>query len=89
MTDLFELLYDCKPLSLFSRDKKEGSLAHAYALFGDDAFAMEWILRRMARIAVCEKGGCGECSACKALEGGVHPDVKFSTARLRSKTSRR
>lgn len=77
MTDLFELLYDCKPLSLFSRDKEEGSLAHAYALFGDDAFAMEWILRRMARIAVCEKGGCGECSACKALEGGVHPDVKF------------
>ena len=77
MTDLKRLLDDLRPLELLRRDKEEGALSHAYALFGDDPVAMEWILRRMAEIIVCKKGGCGECPACLALNGGVHPDVRF------------
>ena len=82
MMDYSPLLSDCKPLEIFRKDKSEGELSHAYALFGDDPAAMEWILREMVRIAVCEKGGCGECSACRELEGGVHPDVRFYDDRL-------
>lgn len=82
MMDYSPLLSDCKPLEIFRKDKSEGELSHAYALFGDDPAAMEWILREMVRIAVCEKGGCGECSACRELDGGVHPDVRFYDDRL-------
>ena len=82
MIDYKALLYDCTPLEVFRRDRKEGALSHAYALFGDDFDAMDWIMREMVKIAVCKEGGCGECAACRALEGGVHPDVKFYQGKL-------
>ena len=82
MIDYSALLYDSKPLEIFKKDKSEGELSHAYALFGDDPDAMEWLLREMVKVAVCKKGGCGECQACRALEGGVHPDVRFYDSRL-------
>ena len=80
--DLSLLLSDSKPLEIFRKDKREGELSHAYALFGEDVFAMEWLLREMAKTAVCPVGGCGKCAACTALDGGVHPDVKFYSDRL-------
>ena len=80
--DLSLLLSDSKPLEIFKKDKREGELSHAYALFGEDVFAMEWLLREMAKTAVCPVGGCGKCAACTALDGGVHPDVKFYSDRL-------
>ena len=37
--DLSLLLSDSKPLEIFKKDKREGELSHAYALFGEDVFA--------------------------------------------------
>ena len=55
---------------------KKQEIGHAYLL---ESAAPGQALREMqlaARLIACEKGnGCGECSSCRALASGNHPDI--------------
>ena len=53
----------------------ENRIAHAYLLSGAVGSGKKTLARIMSQMFLCAEGGCGECSDCKKLELGVHPDL--------------
>lgn len=74
----------CGNRSLTSHIKSEirrGTLGHAYIIEGDEGAGKESFAECFAAGLICEGNAdslpCGECSVCKKLIAGSHPDVKF------------
>ncbi|MBP5308358.1 MAG: hypothetical protein J6Z34_04390 [Clostridia bacterium] len=58
-------------------DKKAGKLSHSYLLLcRDEAWARDY-LKALAKLIMCEKGGCGECRACKLIDREVYADCEI------------
>ncbi|MGQ0669719.1 MAG: DNA polymerase III subunit [Actinomycetota bacterium] len=48
---------------------------HAYLLAGPEGCGKQIAARAFAAALLCERGGCGECRACRLAEGDRHPNV--------------
>ncbi len=53
----------------------EDRFAHAYLLVGAVGSGKKTLAGIMSNSFLCPDGGCGNCSACRKLEMGVHPDL--------------
>jgi DNA polymerase-3 subunit delta' len=56
----------------------ERHLAHAYILSGPPGSGKHALAQRLAAAYVCSGPGerpCGNCSGCRKVKGGIHPDV--------------
>ena len=65
-------------VDLLKRAIGENRLAHAYLFIGPEGVGKSLLAKVFAKALNCEKGTpepCGECIACKKIEGGTHPDV--------------
>lgn len=57
---------------------EQGNVSHAYILCGERGSGKKLLANLFATTLQCEKGGvepCYECSSCKQMKGGNHPDV--------------
>ena len=65
--------------SVLSAALASGRMHHAYLLVGPEEAAGKRVAQAVARALVCNErrgsDGCGECSACRKLASGNHPDV--------------
>lgn len=54
-----------------------GQLSHALLLEGDAGMGKTTLAKEICRLLVCENDNkpCGECTACKKVTGGIHPDI--------------
>ena len=53
----------------------EHRLSHAYIFEGVRGVGKHTAARRLSRMMMCPKGGCGLCDNCMKTEAGSHPDV--------------
>lgn len=54
---------------------KAGKLGHAYIFEGPEGVGKLSTALWFAKIAFCEKGGCGVCENCLKVRHGTHPDI--------------
>ena len=62
----------------FNRLYANGRLAHAYLLVGPQDSGKTQTALALAQLVNCEAPGtkpCGECSPCRKITSGNHPDV--------------
>ena len=52
------------------------AMTHAWLITGPPGSGRSHAARAFAAALQCEKGGCGECHACRTVRGGTHADVK-------------
>jgi DNA polymerase-3 subunit delta' len=62
----------------------QGDVAHAYELSGPRSIGKRTVAVRLAQTLLCTSepriaGGCGTCLACRKVDHGTHPDVRFVT----------
>lgn len=78
MVDFLSLLKDTTAFKVFLRDKRADKLSHAYLIVHPDADNLTEYLKAFVKVALCACGEpCGECRACRLIDNGAHPDVKF------------
>ena len=76
-------------VSLLQKSLRQGRLGHAYLLSGESMGEMEGLARTLAKTLNCanppsrgENGqgidSCDECSHCRRIDGGNHPDVQWA-----------
>ncbi|NMD46047.1 MAG: DNA polymerase III subunit delta', partial [Propionibacterium sp.] len=51
------------------------AMTHAWLITGPPGSGRSNAARAFAAALQCERGGCGECSACRTSLSGAHPDV--------------
>lgn len=75
---MFEVVGQEFVLEAFNRAYKNNRLTHAYILLGEDGVGKSIFALYMASKLLCtgEEKPCGNCSACKKILSGNHPDVK-------------
>ena len=62
--------------------KDKASLAHAYIIEGQDAFALMEVADGLSQSILCRQthtlneGGCGQCQSCQLFDADTHPDLK-------------
>ncbi|MFD2083244.1 DNA polymerase III subunit delta' [Actinopolymorpha cephalotaxi] len=56
-------------------DRSPSAMTHAWLLTGPPGSGRSNAARAFAAALQCERGGCGECSACRTALTGSHPDV--------------
>ncbi|SDS17991.1 DNA polymerase-3 subunit delta' [Actinopolymorpha singaporensis] len=56
-------------------DRSRSAMTHAWLLTGPPGSGRSNAARAFAAALQCERGGCGECSACRTALTGSHPDV--------------
>ncbi len=65
----------------FRRTLRRGRLSHAYVFAGPDGVGKQLFARTLAQCLFCQRHSneellaCGECSACKQVLAGSHPDL--------------
>lgn len=65
----------------FRRTLRRGRLSHAYVFAGPDGVGKRLFARTLAQCLFCQRYSneellaCGECSACKQVLAGSHPDL--------------
>lgn len=65
----------------FRRTIRRGRLSHAYVFAGPDGVGKRLFARTLAQCLFCQRHSneellaCGECSACKQVLAGTHPDL--------------
>lgn len=75
------LLGHADQMAMFRRAMQRGRTAHAYLLVGPDGIGKRQFARVVAQCLFCretddvELTACGECSACKQVAAGTHPDL--------------
>ncbi|AJF06420.1 DNA polymerase III subunit delta' [Geoalkalibacter subterraneus] len=52
-----------------------GRLAHAYLFSGPDGVGKRLMALALVRAVFCERGGCGDCVACRKVDHFNHPDL--------------
>ncbi|MDQ3627969.1 MAG: DNA polymerase III subunit delta' [Actinomycetota bacterium] len=52
-------------------------MTHAWLFTGPPGSGRSNAARAFAAALQCERGGCGECNACRTVLAGSHPDVTF------------
>jgi DNA polymerase-3 subunit delta' len=77
-------------VAAFARAAERNRLAHAYLFVGPAGIGKRLFARQFAKTLLCENppnnkwDSCDECSACKLVEAGTHPDL-FQVARPEEK----
>lgn len=51
------------------------AMSHAWLITGPPGSGRSNVARSFAAALQCERGGCGECKACRTALSGAHPDV--------------
>ncbi|MBI4216932.1 MAG: DNA polymerase III subunit delta' [Chloroflexi bacterium] len=66
-----------KALAFLENSLKAGQLAHAYLLVGPEGVGKRTLALHLAQALFCrgERPPCGECSPCRRIASGGHPDV--------------
>lgn len=65
----------------FRRTLRRGRLSHGYVFAGPDGVGKRLFARTLAQCLFCQRHSneellaCGECSACKQVMAGTHPDL--------------
>lgn len=54
---------------------RAGSMAHAWLFTGPPGSGRSVVARSFAAALQCPESGCGECTQCKDVRAGTHPDV--------------
>lgn len=68
-------------VEMFRRAVQRGRLAHAYLLVGPAGIGKRLFARTLAQCLLCERvsekelDACGECSSCRQIQAGTHPDL--------------
>ena len=76
---------------MFRRAIRRGRLAHAYLFLGPDGIGKKLFAKFLAQGLLCEQNPyeqlqpCGECSCCKRVFAGTHPDL-YIIGRLAGKS---
>ena len=64
----------------FKAALKAGKISHAYLICGEKGCGKKLLARTVAQSIQCTGEGdkpCGKCQACRQVESGNHPDVRF------------
>ena len=78
MTDLLSLFKTTGAYSSIVKDKRSGTLSHAYLLITPDSKNLDEYARIVAKIIVCEDGEpCLSCRKCRLIDANAFTDVKF------------
>lgn len=56
---------------------EQGRLSHAVLFSGHSGVGKKTLAKYTAQLFLCGNGACGECSVCRNIENGAHPDVIF------------
>ena len=65
----------------FRRTLRRGRLSHAYVFAGPDGIGKRMFAKALAQCLLCQRHAneellaCGECSSCKQVVAGSHPDL--------------
>lgn len=83
-----------KALAFLENSLRAGKLAHAYLLVGPDGVGKRTLALHLAQTLLCRgerapslpsgQAPCGECSACRRIASGGHPDVMELAPRVTS-----
>jgi DNA polymerase III subunit delta' len=63
--------------TLLRRALAADRVAHAYAFVGPTGVGRRLTALAFAQALLCAAGGCGECSACRRVAAGRHPDCRL------------
>jgi len=70
-----------RQIDILRRALANNALAHAYLFSGEPGIGKRLMAYALAAALNCESpgagGGCGACSACRRVAGGIHPDVRI------------
>lgn len=75
------LLGHARQRELFRRAVKRERLAQAYVFVGSSGIGKRYFARLLAQCLFCEQvadeelDACGECSSCRQMQAGTHPDL--------------
>ena len=58
-----------------ARSFRSGRMHHAWLITGPPGSGRSNAARAFAAGLQCERGGCGDCTACRTSLSGAHPDV--------------
>ncbi len=83
-------------VQLLQRSLERGRLAHAYLFSGNNLDELEAVARTLAKTLNCQNpprksadglplDSCDQCSSCKRIESGNHPDVSWLRAESKSR----
>lgn len=76
--DGFSLLKNTNAYKIFSGDKKNGTLSHAYLIVCEDKLFLENYLKIFAKALMCsEKEPCNACRSCTLIDKKSFTDVVF------------
>lgn len=68
-------------MEMFRRAVRRGRLSHGFLFHGEDGIGKRTFARMLAQCLFCsrieddELDACGECSSCRQMQAGSHPDL--------------
>ena len=69
-----------KIIAHFEEAIQTGKVSHAYLLSGEDGSGKMTLAKAFAKALLCEnQTGCGDCTACRQVDSGNHPDLIYIT----------
>ena len=78
MIDILSLLKDTGAYKTVYADKMNGTLSHAYLFISPDGDNIKEYLKVFAKVMSCKSDNpCGQCRACKLIDGESFSDVLF------------
>ncbi|MGN0796886.1 MAG: hypothetical protein ACI4M5_01635 [Christensenellales bacterium] len=75
MVKYSKLLMQSKPYKAMLTDKAHGMLGHCYMLICDDQVACSNLCTLLARLVLCDEGGCGRCRSCIRVDNDSHTEL--------------
>ena len=74
-----------KKIEIIQKSLAQQRIGHAYLFSGIPAVGKKTLAREFVKALNCEKedalhDSCGECSSCRKIQRGIHPDVFFVEA---------
>ncbi len=81
-----ELIGQDRVVEIFRAAVQGGAhaMTHAWLITGPPGSGRSNVARSFAAALQCERGGCGECNACRTSLSGSHPDVTLVQTELLS-----
>jgi DNA polymerase-3 subunit delta' len=75
---MWQVVGQTKAVDFLSRSLKNGRLSHAYLFTGPEHVGKMTLAQNLAQAVNCEEEEkpCGECSSCRRIAQGNHPDVQ-------------